>query len=212
MLAGSFFETLCLGSGAQGQVITDLPRLKSGEKSTDQVRIEKQAERFKALFNTAESDYSGWTMGRSQLYLEYEDRGGTIDFEMFIGERACIVDLKLTKDLVTGYWSRPSEVDLIQIVHYRNLYYQNFSVIPECYFLIFDYTPKMNVKLLKVEVTQRAIDDYERRFDRAINLITEWDDMEEWPRIPEPSSCSKCPLQCDKRTIKSNIIYESITI
>ncbi len=69
MTKGHFFETLCLGRGAGGQVQTDLPRkrllkakqlenikreklnlpLLLGDKTADQIRIEQQAKRFKIL-------------------------------------------------------------------------------------------------------------------------------------------------------------------
>lgn len=69
MLKGKFFETLCIGSGAGGEMVLDLPRKKLkkaeerenikrksldlplilGEKTIDQIRIEDQAKRFKIL-------------------------------------------------------------------------------------------------------------------------------------------------------------------
>jgi hypothetical protein len=69
MLKGSYFETLCIGSGAGGRKTDDLPRKRlvkarelenkkrvennlpeiKGEKTMDQIRIEQQAQRFKLL-------------------------------------------------------------------------------------------------------------------------------------------------------------------
>ena len=69
MLNGSYFETLCIGSGAGGRITDDLPRKRlvkarelenikrketglpevKGEKTMDQIRIEQQAQRFKIL-------------------------------------------------------------------------------------------------------------------------------------------------------------------
>jgi hypothetical protein len=69
MLNGSYFETLCIGSGAGGRITNDLPRKRlvkarelenikrkesglpevKGDKTMDQIRIEQQAQRFKLL-------------------------------------------------------------------------------------------------------------------------------------------------------------------
>ena len=69
MLKGAFFETLCIGRGAGGKKVDDLPRKRlvkareienehrkrqnlpeiKGEKTMDQIRIEQQASRFKIL-------------------------------------------------------------------------------------------------------------------------------------------------------------------
>ena len=46
---GNYFEGVALGSGATDKVVSDLPRLKTGEKSVDQQRIEAQAARCKRI-------------------------------------------------------------------------------------------------------------------------------------------------------------------
>ena len=52
MLEGIYGETLCLGGGARGQKVVDLPRhKKNGEKLTAQLNIEEQARRFPFLCN-----------------------------------------------------------------------------------------------------------------------------------------------------------------
>ena len=60
MTNGSYFEYLCLGGGAGVQDnVTDLPRKKNGDKYISQIRIEKQADRFKRLFDKDDPYYTG---------------------------------------------------------------------------------------------------------------------------------------------------------
>lgn len=205
---GSYFETLCLGSGVQGQQTTSLPTLKKGTKSADQLRIEKQAERFKDMFDPFSPEFCGRTITEKQLVLTNGDREGTIDF---VTDPLIVYDLKLTAD-INGYWGNLKEVDFLQQIHYQQLYLKERGILPEMRLLVFDYSTKMGVKEIRVNISDEAIRGYEERFDSVDLQLNEWGLLEEFPRVPSETSCVRCPLLCGKRVIKNNIIFEEITI
>ncbi len=204
---GSFFETLCLGAGAAGQMTTTLPTLKKGSKSIDQVRIEKQAQRFQNMFDPSHPDFNGRIITDRQIELTHLNKRGTIDFIT----DGIIWDLKLTATM-DGWWSAPEENDLLQQVYYRWLYYQKFGEELETRLLVFEYAPAMRIKEIKVNVTPEATLAMLSRIDRIEETLAEWEALDEWPRIPSETSCSTCPLVCPKRMVKNNIIFQEITI
>lgn len=132
MLNGSYFETLCIGSGAGGRITEDLPRKRlvkarelenikrkqsglpeiKGDKTMDQIRIEQQAQRFKVLSakyqitvldeNTQVRITIPWHKN-PEIYLSME-------FDIFPtaiitneGLKLAIIDLKLTADINTSF-------------------------------------------------------------------------------------------------------------
>lgn len=208
MQAGLVFESLCLGSSADGSTSTELRRLESGQKSIRQVRIERQAKKFKELFNPDHPDFLGHEIIDKQLELKHGNRKGTIDFTT----EGAIWDLKLTQDLRNGYWGDLSKVDFIQQVHYRELYYQNYGFYPDCYLIIFDTTPKENRKIIKLEVSDKAVKECEHRFDVVETMIDEYLTLPEFPRIPHPEQCVKCLIDCELRVLKPVIEYEEYEI
>ena len=123
-----------------------------------------------------------------------------------------VYDLKLTADLLGGYWSDLKQVDFLQQIHYQQLYYNIHGVLPEMRLLVFDYSTKMNIKEIKINITDEAILEYEERFEAAELQINEWSLLDEFPRIPQETSCNRCPLVCGKRIIKENVLFEEITI
>ena len=133
MLNGSFFETLCLGSGRKGKQTIDLPRKKNtGEKKIDQVRLEIQATRFPIVmqkhmihvipgFNTQIPIYKKLNdkvtcRGELDIFPTSVNRfnGITSEWELVLG----IVDLKSTGSIRNTFgnfsWGSPEYMDHIQ--------------------------------------------------------------------------------------------------
>jgi len=132
MLKGSYFETLCLGKGAGGKIVDDLPRKAlskakvlenqkrkasglpelKGEKTTDQERIEEQARRFVLLSTKYQVTV---TPDNTQVKLVipwYKDPEIYLSMEFDIfptaimtndGLKMAIIDLKLTADVNSTY-------------------------------------------------------------------------------------------------------------
>lgn len=145
MTKGKFFETLVLGKGKEGEVVTDLPRkiisetqkkkgIEIGEKKIDQVRIEYQAEKAKELaktyfihinsINTQIKIYKQWKE-KNVILVGNIDLFSTVlfDFKKTTPDLA-IIDLKLTADLENTWgaycYGNPHELDMIQgkMYHY----------------------------------------------------------------------------------------------
>lgn len=68
MTRGQYFESQVLGETAKGDVITDLPRLKSGEKNVDHKRIDEQVNNFKNIAHDHNIKFI-----TKQLRLEFKD-------------------------------------------------------------------------------------------------------------------------------------------
>jgi hypothetical protein len=212
MLKGSFQEFLCLGSGAgYGDPVTDLPRLRNGNKSADQERIEKQAVKFHRMVDPNDELFMGHTIIDKQVKLSANGKEGTIDFVTVddSGE-TWIFDLKSTGDLESGYWSTPEEVDYIQMSTYKHLYRETYGVTPSTGYLIMDYSPRMNVMLLKVDISLETELSHLSRFDSVTEMISEFD--EEWPKVPNITCCRYCSLSCSLKMNKAGYNYKEISI
>ena len=103
MLKGSYFEHLCLGAGhAHDEItVTDLTRLKNGEKSVAQQRIDAQAEVFKKICAERPIVIEDKQIDIVLPYNDDYEIGGTIDFDGYIdgSEDIALFDIKLTSSL-----------------------------------------------------------------------------------------------------------------
>jgi len=146
MDSGSYFETLCLGGGANNSTTHDLPRKKLtvkqillgktiGEKTIAQVRIEQQAlifERQKAIYqinvqkevNTQVRIYKQWSKNDDIIIHGEHDIFPTTILLPERGLRLGTIDLKLTAGF-TDYgefcWATPSAMDHTQGYMYHEL-------------------------------------------------------------------------------------------
>lgn len=208
MLRGLFFESLAIGGGAKEQLVLDLPRLRNGNKSVNQIRIEEQAENFAQLFNPLHKRFLGFTIVDSQLYLEHEGRGGTLDFlAVDQDNNPCMFDLKLTGNLKRGWWSDIDSVDMLQQYHYHDLYLNTFS-IPSGKRLrnllaIFDYSPKKNVLITEIDVTEGMLSDTDERFIVGKEVVELYEENG-WSYDPSEKECNNCPLKCKHRFKNGN--------
>lgn len=203
---GKYFEWLCLGGGAiSGEDVTDLPRTATGRKSIEQTRIEEQAVRFQQLFNPADPDFQGFEITEAQVELRHNGRKGTIDFmakELATGD-LWLNDLKLTRDAEStrsqyGWGHLWSDLDLVQLVHYRDLYVAVHNIVPRVGLWVFDYSPSKQVKFGEIIISEKARDKKELRFETAIEVV-ELYKQNGWTKIPSESECKNCKLTCADR-------------
>lgn len=208
MLKGSYFEQLFLGSGATSEVVNDLPRKKNGEKTIDQIRIEKQAEIAKKLFDPNDSSWIGFIIKETQLNIQDGDRQGTIDI---VAEDKSsdiwLIDVKLTADTTNTFgpygWGKGYEnLDLIQLPHYQDLYYRKWGFRPKIALFIADYSPKMRMEFNEVVITEDKLNDYDRRFNIARKIYSEYCE-EGFPVLPSVNECKTCKLECKSRVYES---------
>jgi len=217
---GKYFEQQVLGAGARADdVVTDLPRLKSGERSIDQVRIDLQARRVRQmLFDPASPEFLEMFNVFPQVYLRSLTtmREGTIDFTATDAEETpWIWDLKLTSDLTSdrtqyGWGNDFAVLDLIQCVHYEALYEEHFGVRPKVGLLICDYSPRRRILVVELLITaeRRALKN--ARFQAAEEAKTLYD-LNGWITIPSAQECDRCTLLCQKRIVPTPVIKKVIT-
>lgn len=215
---GKYFEQLLLGRGAiAGDIINDLPRLDNGTKSTDQFRIEAQAERGKRiLFDPSDPEFLGFDIVNSQLDLISGDEKGTADIvAVDVESHVWLIDVKLTKDLtntrtIYGWGNDISKMDLLQLVHYQKLYSDMFPESnPKIGLLIFDYSTAKRVKFVEIEVTKDKLVERYNRFLIAKEAVTLYN-KNGWIKTPNEKECDKCPLSCRDRKPSGKVIIEKV--
>ena len=209
---GNYFEYLCIGANAKGEVTTDLPRNKDGTKTATQKRIEQQAELFKLMFDPKVPEYLGYDIADTQVKLVGEINGipieGTADFTGTLG---VLTDLKLTEDLDnvrTPYgWGNPIEqLDLLQQILYSQLYEQQFGVKPnKVNLLIFEHGTQMRVKIINLNISESKIESCVERVTKAQEVVNHYD-TNGWVVDPNKKECESCKLtDCKARYITQKI-------
>jgi len=211
-----YFEYLAIGGGVGDEDVTDLPRLKTGAKSADQIRIEEQAEIFKnALYNDKCPYYLGFEVVDTQVHVENDTSKGFIDVLAKRGDELAIIDLKLTRDFygVSPPYSYGdmSSMDMIQLALYKYLYDQEHGTDVSTYIFVGDYTPKMNRKLVKVDVSANKIDEVLSRIDQGYETIDLYQ-KHGWTYDPSEWECKDCPLRCEHRFEKKVIPFEQLNV
>lgn len=141
MLRGQYFETMAIGGGRDGKLITDLPRKVDGGKTAAHKRIDKQVERFKKYLDAHNIGVNDKNT-QVPLIMRFGARGGFVFWitgvmDMFPVKRQdeiLIVDLKLTGNVHSDFfsykqkwktaqscWGNPDLVAINQAITYHKL-------------------------------------------------------------------------------------------
>lgn len=217
MLKGQYMETLCIGSGAHGTLIEDLPRLKSGDKSADQLRIDQQAEAFKRYFDPSDELYLGFKIVDTQVVVSDGIRQGVIDIVAEDEDGViCHIDLKATSNVENTFgdysWGNPENMDFIQQTLYSELYKKQTGIeVVRVFLLVFDWSPNLGKKLIELDISNASVEDCSYRFSEADRLINEYEE-DYWPTVPSRKECSGCPVECGNRFNELNIEKLKITV
>lgn len=214
---GKYFEQLLFGYSAnKDEKVSDLPRLDNGTKSTDQLRIEAQAERGRRiLFDKQDPEYLGFNVISTQLALKFEDESGTADIVASDKDgNIWILDVKLTKDLTNtrteyGWGNDLSQMDLLQLVHYAQLYEKIYGTRVSIAYLIFDYSSSKRIKVSVVNISQQRFEERNGRFKAAKEVVARYQERG-WALSPSAKECENCFLSCLKRKEASKIIKEQV--
>jgi hypothetical protein len=168
MNKGNFFETLCIGSNADGGGVYDLPKSKvNGTMTLDERRIRDQAEVFKMLVdrhgmmvvkegpskNTQVKACVEWTVvSHEDIKVFIHCTADLVSPLSFPGyeKDMCVIDLKLTKDMNSTFgeygWGDMSRIDIFQAQLYSIVYQLPFA------YLIFDYKKNPEHKIEPVNM------------------------------------------------------------
>lgn len=228
MAAGSYFEYICLGAGADlGDTVTDFTEIKSGRggaKSVDQIRMEDQAVIFENLleqFCGADLEVQRriekeWDHEYNEFADDYKIMvTGVVDFLAPVhavgfdsnGERKeinydeAIHDLKLTAD-IWGTFGRNKTWAYPWTMNSLQLIVYNYILGLPTFYWVFDYKVKPEFRIYEKEVT--AIDKVEMHetIRKAAEILIEAE-QNGWSPYPAYYRCKECPLSsehCDQRT------------
>lgn len=214
---GSYFEYLVIGGSAKDEgTITDLPRNANGSKKAAQIRIEKQAEWAKSLFDPESENYTGLKIIDTQVVFTYKNQKGIVDILAEKEDGTIVdIDLKLTADVTNTRgeysWGNAHSRDYLQFIHYHSLIEKTLNKVPETQIIICDYSPKMGRKHIDLQITDASIVDVEERFEEAeeVRQVYIKDGFTEYPSMDE---CESCPLKCGKRFKLTSPELETITV
>ena len=165
MLYGRYFETKCIGSGAD-EMVLDLPRNAiNGKRRVDHDRIDKAIEKFEYVKQTCGLiiEKRNVQIPLSKPWVDPEKKNqpsfpvfitGTADLVSSFGsklhgieEQIYCIDLKLTTDREQCYWDKEKPWQTFAwgcietMDHIQGVMYSMLSDLPFMY-LVFDYKPK----------------------------------------------------------------------
>lgn len=222
---GNYFENLAIGAGATSDApVTDLPRLKNGNKSADQIRIEEQAMRFKSMLGTY-----GMKILEVQkvvavpwIYDPNITLRIVIDFLSPIKYRTgpiihdhklALIDLKLTQNIHNNFgdysWGFPANMDHIQAIMYSHVWEEHAGKKAPFYYWVFDHKKNPENKIIKKKDPE-MIDFAEMHESiRKTQANLDYYAANDWPTNPNVSICKRCALKdiCkDSATAVDNVL------
>jgi hypothetical protein len=216
MLKGSYFETLCLGEGAKGEKVTDIPRLKSGEMSVDQQRIIKQSEAFHDMVKERPIVIE---QKQIEIIIPYNDKYNLKGYLDFIGmvepNELAIADLKLTGSInrehnYDGFgpwsWRFPQNYDFTQAYFYEYLVEEQFDKKLPFYYLVYDYKPESESLIIRKKIERMHRLELMQSIVSTIDKI-EYHTATGWKERPSYRNCQNCPLKetCPVKDLKKPI-------
>lgn len=199
---GSYFEQLIFGSGVGGKIIT----LTDKEiKSTHFERVKSQAkEARRILFKSKDS--IPFIKAQVQVFGNLEIEGHKIPCEgnidgMFGRNKIpeLNVDTKYTADTSNEWgayaWGKPEEMDMGQLVMYKELTLITFGVHVRSQYYVADSTPQERVEMLEPQFSSYYINHYKYRVAKAYTEISQALNFNYWMPKNSYAECKQCPLR-----------------
>jgi hypothetical protein len=204
-MQGRYFEYLCLGAPPWGDAVISLPLTSSGAKTVTQLRIERQAEKFRNYYNPNSPDFCGEIIVAKHVKASTSDplkTKGIWDFvtEDVLTKRRSVVDLKLTQSIDSQYgyqpWGNVENIDPLQLGTYKRQYlelYDDEDVDTKYY--VADHGPRLKTSLIQLNIAFEQLEQIEERYIRAYNTLklAELVNFEQW--LPSYKECGNCPVQ-----------------
>lgn len=209
MIKGIYFETLALGAHSGGETLPDISFMydAKGNEKVELKRIHEQVERFKELFNPSHEDFLGFKIDSAQELLQSDDKRlkGFLDFSATdLFDKKVVFDLKFTADVDAkgpfGWGRDTHEIDWSQQILYQYLYEQKYGIKPKMYVLVFDASPRKNIRLFDLNIREDSVREMLWEYEDAWYEVDKYM-VEGFPAKPSESNCHECPLECEFRYI-----------
>lgn len=198
---GSYFEQLVFGSGVGGKTIELTEKEIRSEAYPRVKRQAKEARNY--LFKEIGMPF---IKAQVQLFGSIEVQGqlipceGNIDGQFGNNKIPEVnVDTKYTGDTENTYgkyaWGKPEEMDMGQLVMYRELSYLNYGIMPRSIYYVADSKPAERVEVIEPVFSQGYIDWYKERLRDAYREISQAVNFNYWKPTAGYNECKQCPLR-----------------
>ena len=204
MVKGQRFEWLAVGSKNREGYVPEIPKLKNGAKSTDEVRIEAQAEVFQQVlphYNMRLLTPEGQECPSVALELPHGEDillTGILDAIIIWNGQPAIMDLKLTASLVSRWgpngkpgWGDYFNMDHIQAYLYMYLVEKIFKRKMRFVYALFEYGPEPKFKFIEIKDTSMRRAEMLRRVDDAREKVAAMAEQN-YPPQGHYLQCAKC--------------------
>jgi hypothetical protein len=202
MLKGNYFEWMCLGTKTRNGKIPFMPKLKNGNKSTAQIRIDEQAKKFHVMLRetnttivkpnvTLEAEY---TLPNGRTIILF----GTLDILVTRNGEPGIIDLKFTANVESTFghfcWGDIASMNVLQSNVYK---YILKKLTGKCHFFeywVYDCSPRVgNV----VHDMATSWDDVSNMRDQIVQAVDKRDafDRMGYIEIPDIDECKGCQVK-----------------
>jgi len=205
MQRGVYFETQCIGGGAHGQSLDDLPRLRNGNKNAAHMRIDEQIQAFPTILKK-----HGIVIKDKQVVMKRNiddiiSIEGTLDFTGSIKDDKlgivpeAVFDIKLTGSIYKEFgdwsWHFPHNMDHTQAFMYTSLYsdseYRKGPEVP-FYYIVFDYAPEPSYKIIRKKVETLDLMELEESIRHTLDKIL-YHEKNGWDVSPSFENCKRKP-------------------
>lgn len=204
MVKGQRFEYLAVGSKNREGQVPEMPRLKSSQKSTDEQRIEQQADVFKEVIKhygmqlLLPEGQDNPSVALSHEYGEDVLLTGIFDALINWNGAPAIMDLKLTASLVSRWgpngkpgWGDFFNMDHIQAYLYIYLAEKIFKRKMRFVYALFEYGPDPKFKFIEIKDSPLRRAEMLRRVDDARQKLLDFAEAD-YPRQGHYLQCVKC--------------------
>ena len=219
MVKGQRFEYLAVNSPNREGNIPEIPKLKNGTKSTDELRIEAQAEVFKQVLPhyhmkivTPEGQDNpsaavNWEHGEDVLLT------GIFDAVVLWDGAPAVMDLKLTGSLISRWgpngkpgWGDYFNMDHIQAYLYMYLAEKIVKRKMRFVYALFEYAPDPKFKFLEIKDSPMKRQEMLRRLDETRDKLLAMK-AAGYPRQGHYKLCDRCAEQatCPARKLVPEI-------
>ena len=203
MVKGQRFEYLAVNSRNREGEIPEIPKLKNGQKSTDELRIEAQAEVFKEVlphYGMSIVLPEGQDNPSASISYRLDDVNltGILDAVILWNGVPAIMDLKLTASLVSRWgpngkpgWGDYFNMDHIQAYLYMFLVEKIFKRKMRFVYALFEYGPDPKFKFLEIKDSPLRRQEMLRRVEDAKEKLRAFA-AQQYPRQGHYLQCVKC--------------------